>query len=251
VPRTKSCYVPKENVELCLSNGIHPIARIVVFPDGLKKWPVSEEYMMDKLRLADQACSFGFKEIQFDYIRFDDYGTVRRVALKDKYAFIEGFLQRARNHLKKHNVKIAADVFGRIPLNTADSIGQRMEGLDKVVDIICPMAYPSHYTWSEKLMADPYHTVYITSKMGKDRIKNAEIVTYIQAFNMKVGKSGLSFEKYIEMQIKAVHDAKVRGYLLWNARQQYDIPFAVCTNFYNGKNKSAEKKTDGLKESAL
>ena len=36
LPRSAECMVPKENVDICLANGIHPIARIVVFADGLK-----------------------------------------------------------------------------------------------------------------------------------------------------------------------------------------------------------------------
>lgn len=226
------CQVPRENVEFCLSNGIHPIARIVVFPDGLKRFPVPEAEIKARLDLAEKACQYGFREIQFDYIRFNDYGILRNLTLQQKYDFIEGFLARAKDQLKKYNARIAADVFGRIPLNSKDSIGQRMEGLDKVVDIICPMAYPSHYTWSQKLMADPYQTVYLTSKKGKDRVKSAEIVTYIQAFKMKLGPSGLTYNKYIEEQIRAVHDAGVRGYLMWNARQDYAVPLQVVKNYY-------------------
>ena len=140
-------------------------------------------------------------------------------------------------------MKIAADVFGRIPLNSGDSIGQRMEGLDKVIDVICPMAYPSHYTWSEKLMSDPYYTVFLTSSKAKERVKQAEIVSYIQAFKMKVSKSGLSYDDYVLKQIQAVHDAKIKGYILWNAAQNYAIPFQVAENFYkNGVPKQSSAK---------
>ncbi len=230
--RYDTCLVSRENVEFCVKNGIHPIARIVVFPDGLKRFPVPENELQSRIELAEKACQNGFREIQFDYIRFNDYKVQGHLTLQQKYDFIEGFLARARTKLKKYDAKIAADVFGRIPLNNKDSIGQRMEGLDKVVDIICPMAYPSHYTWSQKLMADPYHTVYLTSKRAKERVKNAEIVTYIQAFKMKLGASGMSYDKYIEEQIRAVHDAGIKGYLMWNARQDYVIPLQVVKNYY-------------------
>ncbi len=230
--RYETCQVSRENVEFCLKNGIHPIARIVVFPDGLKRFPVPENEIQARIELAEKACQNGFREIQFDYIRFNDYKVLGHLTLQQKYDFIEGFLARARTQLKKYDAKIAADVFGRIPLNNKDSIGQRMEGLDKVVDIICPMAYPSHYTWSQKLMADPYHTVFLTSKRAKERVKNAEIVTYIQAFKMKLGASGMSYDKYIEEQIRAVHDAGIKGYLMWNARQDYVIPLQVVKNYY-------------------
>ncbi len=228
-----TCQVPAENVAMCLENGMHPVARVVVFADGLSHWPVDPSVIANRLKVAEDACRKGFKEIQFDYIRFTDYSVRGKVSLSERYAFIEGFLARAREHLKQYNVRIAADIFGRIPLNANDPIGQRVEGLDKVVDIICPMAYPSHYTWSKKLMADPYYTVFLTSKKARERTKKAEIVTYIQAFQMKVGMSGLSFDKYIEAQIKAVHDAKVRGYILWNARNDYRVPLATVRGYYS------------------
>lgn len=230
----EKCIVPSENIKYCKDNGIHPIARIVIFPDGLKKWPVSEEYIKDKLNIAESACINGFKEIQFDYIRFNDSSSNKHLKNQQRYEFIEGFIKRSREHLKKYNVKIAADIFGRIPLNQDDIIGQKMESLDKVVDIICPMAYPSHYTWSKKLMKDPYFTVYQTSKRAKERAKKAEIVTWIQGFRMKL--YDIPYEKYINDQLRASHEAGIKGYLIWNARQDYIVPFKVVKNFYD-KNK--------------
>jgi hypothetical protein len=244
---TNDCAVSSEIVSYCIKNGFHPIARIVVFTDGLSKYPVSEDFMNNKLNIAETACQNGFKEIQFDYIRFSDIRVSKHLSLEEKYGFIEGFLQKARIRLEKYNAKIAVDVFGRIPLNKDDAIGQKMEVFDRVVDIICPMAYPSHYTWSKNLMADPYHTVYITSKSAKERSKNAEIVTYIQAFQMKIDKSNLTFAKYIEAQLKAVHDSGVRGYILWNASQNYDVPFKVLNEYYKNSqealNLNNRKKT--------
>lgn len=224
------CIVPAENVQYCIDNGIHPIARVVMFPDGLKNWPISEDYINEKLDIAESACKNGFKEIQFDYIRFNDSNRNKHLKYADRYAFIEGFITKSREHLKNYNVKIAVDVFGRIPLNVDDIIGQRMESLDKVADIICPMAYPSHYTWSRKLQKDPYYTVLITSKKAKERVKNAQIVTYIQAFKMKL--YDMPFDKYIAEQLKAVHESEIKGFLMWNARQDYIIPLKVVKDFY-------------------
>jgi hypothetical protein len=200
---TGSCVIPKENVDLMLANGIHPIARVVCFDDGLKTFPVPESVLQNKLNYARTSAEAGFKEIQFDYIRFNDYGILTRIPLQKKYDFIEGFLARAKAELKPYNVKVAADIFGRIPLNTGDSIGQRIEGLDKVIDVICPMAYPSHYTWSEKMMSDPYYTVFTTSVRARERSKQAEIVSYIQAFKIKVSKSGLTYDEYVRQQMKS------------------------------------------------
>jgi len=237
--RNKKCMVPREHVQYLLENGIHPVARVVMFPEGLKEYPLPKGLLEDRITIAEEACESGFREIQFDYIRFNDSGRNRHVSLSERYAFVEGILGRSREILKKYNVRIAADIFGRIPLNKSDLIGQRMEGLDKVVDIICPMAYPSHYTWSTKLQHDPYHTVYITSKNAAERAKQAKIVAYIQAFKMRLGST--PYDDYVAAQIKAVHDAKIGGFIMWNARQDYDVPLVAARNYYNRVSRTGDK----------
>jgi len=237
--RYVKCMVPASHVRYCKENGIHPIARIVVFPDGLKHYPAAESYINDRISIAEDACKNGFKEIQFDYIRFNDSGSTRHLTYAQRYKYIEDFILKARARIDKYNVLIAADVFGRIPLNNDDIIGQKMESLDKVADIICPMAYPSHYSWSRKFYADPYYTVHETSTRAKLRSKNAMIVTYIQAFKMKM--SGIPFDKYVLDQVRAVHDAGVKGYIMWNARQDYNLPLAVAKNFYQNRISRKEK----------
>jgi hypothetical protein len=241
--RNAACMVPESHVRYCIEHGIHPVARIVVFPDGLMTYPVPRSYLEDKLSIAEDACRNGFREIQFDYIRFHDSGSTRRLTYAERYRFIEGFLSEARNRVKNYNVRIAVDVFGRVPLNTNDIIGQKIESLDKVVDMICPMAYPSHYTWSRKYYSDPYYTVRKTSTQARLRTKNAIIVTYIQAFKMKM--MGIPFEKYLFEELRAVRDSEIRGFILWNARQDYDTPLDVVKSFYS-KGVSKKKRPDFL-----
>lgn len=241
----KKAITPDKNVEYCLENGFHPIARVVMFPDGLKEYPISSEFLEERLTVAEAACKAGFKEIQLDYIRFNDHGILKHLTIKEKYQIIKSIVEKFNNRLKKYKVRIAVDVFGRIPLNIDDPIGQKMEVFDEVVDVICPMAYPSHYTWSKKMMADPYYTVHLTSVKAKKRVKKSIIVPWIQSFQMKVKQSGLSYETYVEQQIKAVHDAEVNGFIFWNASQEYDIPFTASGNFYSKfKTVAVVKKSD-------
>lgn len=242
--RYVKCMVPETHVRYCIDNGVHPIARIVVFPDGLRKYPVPDSYLDERIAIAEDACRNGFREIQFDYIRFHDSGSTRHLTHAQRYAFIEGFITKARKRLRHYNPRIAVDVFGRIPLNRNDIIGQQMESLDRVVDMICPMAYPSHYTWSRKFYADPYYTVHKTSLRAKERTKNAMIVTYIQAFKMKM--SGIPYDRYVRDQIKAVHDAGIRGYIMWNARQDYELPLAVAREYYSSSISRKERPEDSV-----
>lgn len=224
--------VPKKIIAQVKKAGIWPIARLVVFDQGFHHYPVDQRIIKARLDLAEQAAKAGFPEIQFDYIRFEDSGRLRHVTLKQRYAVVEGFLAQAKNRLRPYKTITAADIYGRVPLNRNDIIGQRMEGLAKVVDVISPMAYPSHY-WTKKLMANPYHTVYITSKKGHDRIKGqAEIVTWIQGFKYRYTYANMSFVRYIMEQIRAVEKANVRGYLIWNAAQNYGPVWRAMKLYY-------------------
>ncbi len=233
---------PQKNVDFCIENGFHPIARVVMFPDGLKEYPVSAEFLEERLSLAEAACKAGFKEVQLDYIRFNDHGILKHLSIKEKYQIMKSIIAKFNDRLKKYNVRIAVDVFGRIPLNIDDPIGQKMEIFDEVADVICPMAYPSHYTWSKKMMSDPYYTVHLTSVKAKKRVKKSIIVPWIQSFQMKVKKSGLTYEEYVLQQIKAVNDAEVAGFIFWNASQEYDIPFSASRNFDSSMKTIASSK---------
>ncbi|MBP7901266.1 MAG: glycosyl hydrolase [Spirochaetes bacterium] len=228
-----TCATPALNVKMILDAGLHPIARVVCFQDGLTTFPVSKEKLESIYAVSESAAKNGFKEIQLDYIRFEDSSKLKHLSLEQRYSFVETLISTTKERVKSYNIRVAADVFGRIPLNKNDIIGQRMESMDKVADVICPMAYPSHYTWSQKMIKDPYFTVYTTSVRAKERVANAQIVPYIQAFQMKVKQSGLSFQKYQEEQIKAVHDAKVGGYIFWNAAQEYATTYKALQNYYN------------------
>jgi len=230
--RQQRVNIPKENIQYLLDNGIHPIARIVIFPDGLRVYPPPAGLLQDRYDAAIAACEIGFKEIQFDYIRFNDSNVALNLSLEQRYAFIEGILRRLREKVAPYNVRTAADIFGRIPFNRNDIIGQRMESLDLVVDVICPMAYPSHY-WSREQQHDPYKTVYQTSKRAVERVQHAIIVTWIQAFEMRLGPN--SYSDYIRLQMQAVYDSGASGYIFWNARNNYDVPFRVTEEFYRNR----------------
>lgn len=231
----RSYPVPRAHVALCISNNIYPAARIVVFPYGLKRYPVPASHFRKILGLARKAAEAGFPEVQFDYIRFEDSGRLRWVSMKKRYALVEGFLARARAMLDQYGVRTSADVFGRVALNRGDRIGQRLEGLDKVVDLICPMVYPSHFSWSRFMMANPYYTVYKSAVTARDRLRRAGLLMYIQGFVMKVGYSGLSLQSYIAHQIKASEDARIQGYIVWNAAQRYQPTFAAMRRYYGGQ----------------
>jgi hypothetical protein len=59
--------------------------------------------------------------------------------------------------------------------------------------------------------------------------------------------SGIPYSKYIREQLKAVRDAKIKGFFFWNARQKYTIPLRVTREFYSTQKVSRREKISAEK----
>ena len=110
------CATPAENVKMILDAGLHPIARVVCFQDGLTTFPVSKEKLESIYAVSESAAKNGFKEIQLDYIRFEDSSKLKHLTLEQRYSFVETLISTTKERVKSYNVRVAADVFGRILL---------------------------------------------------------------------------------------------------------------------------------------
>ncbi len=254
-------------MEALRENDIYPIARIVAFKDkqatsarpdlAIKtntgavwrdrkgdSWlnPYNREtwdYLVD---IAKEAAEKGFKDIQFDYVRFPtdgnrsiiDYGEV---AMEETMAgTIAEFLQYARGELQEYGVYVTADVFGLVTTVSDDmNLGQHLETLTPSTDAILPMVYPSHYalgTYGVPIPdKDPYTIVYTSMKTARERIelfdtmeKKALLRPWLQDFTASYLGAGY-FKRYgkneIEAQIKATYDAGLEEWILWNAGNRY------------------------------
>jgi len=220
-----------EAVKFLLDNGIFAIARVVSFQDGLSTNKIPQTRIEKIYTLVDQSVKAGFQEIQLDYIRYaDDYTGV---SLKQKYALISSLLKTVKERINNSNIPLSTDVFGRIVYNRDDVIGQQLESMSEHADVICPMVYPSHYFPDRFKLRNPYFTVRQSTIKGLNRIgKNRFIMPYIQAFKMNLRYTKLSLEKYMEVQVQAVEDTAARGWIFWNAMNQYDQVFNMLKNFY-------------------
>jgi hypothetical protein len=173
-------HVPIRNLAGLVSEireqGIHTIARIVVFKDPLlararpewairrpdggvwvdragETWvsPWDRRVWEYNLALAEEAARAGFDEIQFDYIRFPEaYASLPRQVHPqengDRTDAIATFLEEAIRVLRPLDAIVTADVFGMSMNEAGDvGIGQQWERLAVVTDHILPMVYPSHY----------------------------------------------------------------------------------------------------------
>ncbi len=238
-------------------NNIYCIARIVVFKDKIlfnaynskhaikniktgKPWKgLPMEYWVDpystdvheyNLEIALELEKLGFDEIQFDYIRFPIDGPVWQCFYshkknKDSYKseILCDFLIRAKSRIR---IPVSVDIYGfNSWYRFGNTIGQDMEEFSKIVDIICPMVYPSHFGRKFYMNGNRKQRSYKIIKDGGIRARyitgyKTIIRPYLQAFKMMSPTWGTG---YIKNQIKGAEDSGCNGLTFWNARGDYKI----------------------------
>lgn len=258
-----------QTMNILAEKNIYPIARIVTFKDrtaatkrpdlAIKSkdgsiwrdnkgdaWlnPYNRESWEYPIQIAEEAALMGFKEIQFDYVRFPtdgkrsliDYGESASIPMQDTIA---EFLKYARQRLEPYGVYVSADIFGLVTTVEDDmGLGQHLETLATAVDFLCPMVYPSHYalgTYGVKYPdSNPYTIVNTSLTVAKERIskletdeKKAKIRPWLQDFSATWLKKeyGPYYTPYgaeqIRAQKKATYDAGLDQWILWNAGNKY------------------------------
>ncbi|GIP12176.1 putative glycoside hydrolase [Paenibacillus macerans] len=244
---------------------IYPIARIVVFKDTIlaKKhpeysfvqkdgsvWsngggdsfvnPYSKEVWDYNIEIAKEAAKLGFKEIQFDYVRFPEGFEKRADSLNyeksemSRVDAVSSFVKYAKEQLEPLGIRVSVDIFGyAASVPAAEGIGQDFVKISDQVNIICPMIYPSHYStgWFNAKDPDkaPYQTIKGAIKDTQDKLaplgeEQPIVRPWIQDFTASwLGKGHyIKYGKHeVEEQIRALRDMNVDEYLLWNASNRY------------------------------
>ena len=261
--------------------GIYTIARIVVFKDnplalarpdlaiktltgelwldreGLA-WvdPLKKEVWDYNIKIAVEAAQAGFDEIQFDYVRFPDEEGLqfsKPNTEENRVMAISGFLMEAKKRLIPYNVFLAADIFGYVFWNTNDTyIGQKLEDITPLVDYVCPMLYPSGFSYGiphyRNPVAHPYDIVYLTLKNAQKRthVPTNRFRPWLQAFR------DYAFDKRhfegdeIRAQVNAAEDFGTNGWMLWNPRNVYStdgLKKETFQNTFTGKKIDEKDKT--------
>jgi len=246
-------------------HNVYPIGRIVVFKDTAlankhpelsfrqkdgKVWkngkgdsfvnPYMKEVWDYNIEAAKEAAKLGFKEIQFDYVRFPEGFENKADSLvfqhnqESRVDTIAEFIKYAKAQLEPLGVRVSVDIFGyAASVPAAEGIGQDFVKISKHVDVICPMVYPSHYSTGWFDVKDPDKDPYATIKGAMiDTHKKLDpigsykpvIRPWIQDFTASwLGKG--HYVKYgkeqVDAQIKALHDTGIEEFLLWNAGNKY------------------------------
>ena len=199
------------------------------------------------IELAIEAIEKGVDEIQFDYVRFPTISTKNGESpyfgpedtTPSRIDAINRFLQTARRRIQDtYGVPLTADVFGIILSSELDGklIGQDWATVGLTgVDSVCPMLYPSHYARPTSLNGKsfdkpdlyPYEVMYNALMAGSAAYSQegyAVVRPYVQAFTASYIGSG-NYMTYgyneINAQIKALQDAGLTEWILWNPSANY------------------------------
>ena len=248
----------KAAIDKLKSEGFYVIGRITTFNDTLfvqdhpecgisdtngkllelsgAYWPSGfDRYTWQyKVDLALEAVDLmGFHEIQFDYVRFPDRvyeqeeaGTIEyhNVYGESKAQAIQRFLMYATDRLHEKEVYVAADVFGEAGYAYVTAYGQYWPAISNVVDVICGMPYPDHFSAVDgwKPWEHPYETLLEWGQKAASRQAEtptpAVVRTWIQAYNAIREPYNVYGAKEVEDQIKGLRDAGLTGgYMTWNS----------------------------------
>ncbi|HZJ87204.1 MAG TPA: putative glycoside hydrolase, partial [Erysipelothrix sp.] len=186
VENTRSVMNAKDALKMLEAEQIYPIARIVTFKDSsfAKKhpehafrksdgtpWannrgenfinPFKQEVWDYTIAVAVEAAKAGFKEIQFDYIRFAEnfsyyepnlsyemgkYAGVDKPISELRIQVINDFIEYSKQVLQPYGVKVGIDIFGYTATVVEDSdIGQNFLQMAERGDVVSSMIYPSHW----------------------------------------------------------------------------------------------------------
>ena len=209
------------------------------------KWanPYLDEVRLYNALIAESAALSGVDEVQFDYIRFPAEGSARYASFPQekegvsRVDIICQFLKDVRARLAPYNTSMAVDIFGVTAWQSKKdiaSLGQDLKQMAKYLDVISPMLYPSHFHAGYDGYANPGAAPYHFMKYGTKRsveILSGEatrLVPWIQGFNMLSPNFG---PNYIIEQIRGAKEEGAKGFLIWNARNDYSVSFRALENF--------------------
>src|SRR5690625_4233542 len=262
---------PKAMMKVLEEKQIYPIARIVVFNDTVlaekrpdlsftdkgKVWkngrgeafvnPFLKEVWDHNIDIAKMAAELGFKEIQFDYVRFaegfenmderleysqGDYAESELDNIQRRVEAVTDFVKYAREELAYYDVDVSVDIFGyAATIPETPGIGQNFSKISENVDVISSMIYPSHWTsyfgidFPDK---EPYRTVTeyaIVEQNLMGKLENPPVSRpWIQDFEapwLYNGPPTKYGKKEVEAQIKALNENGINEFLIWNAGNVY------------------------------
>ena len=126
-------------------------------------WYYNVELAIEAIR------NFGFNEIQFDYVRFDetswwkcdsgDFDFGENLYGEDKCEAVQNFIFYATDMVHREGAYISIDCFGEPAGGYVCSYGQHWAAMSNIVDAISAMPYTDHFTRDPVFWEYPYYTI--------------------------------------------------------------------------------------------
>jgi hypothetical protein len=250
---TRNYYNARQLIKEAHAAGIYVIGRVVCFEDPILSHALPQHAIRTTsggvwengaglgwtneydpfvwnylISLSKAAANLGFDEIQYDYVRFPTDGNTADAVWPHRTAepysnTIYRFLKKAHAAIKPLGVNISANVFG-LAANRDLNIGQNVPKIATVVDAISPMAYPSHYGPGEYNLTDPNAEpgATVTFTMGDFRAALPSSKTEIRPWLQDFSLGGVKYTAQdVVKQITAAERGGAKGWLLWNAEDDY------------------------------
>lgn len=218
-----------QNIKLVKQNHLQYVARIVVFPGGGTPEQVhSRSYWLQRAKLITGAANLGADAIQLDYIRYN----IKQPKLAKNITDIKHVIRYYRDYVDQYHLPLQIDVFGVAAHGPSYVIGQHLPAFAKLVNVVCPMVYPSHYLPYIANSKRPYKVIHgslsALRKMFSGQPPFA-VVPYLEAVNPRYKMTFPQLVKYIQQEIKAAHDTQSNGWYFWSASNDYEALFAALT----------------------
>ena len=291
VPMVKELETSVDAIDLeailaeCKKRGIYTIARVQLFShdnalaDARPEWavkdlttgkvyadypgpgiryayldPTNRNVWDYNIQLGVEVALMGFDEVNYDYVRFSDWGGDledynKKLGFSQpidpannpeaSFAAILGFMQEAHKAVNSAGAYFSVDVFGRTMLAKSASIGQDIERMSQSSDYVMPMPYPSlwwvGYLDLENPTAHPYEVILGTLKNGDVFFagKYGRVRPWLQDHTdpwqgSRVVEYG---PKEVRAQIDGVKDyGKASGWILYDSANAYRGAFNGAVN---------------------
>jgi len=189
--------------------------------------------------LSRESYAIGFDELNFDYVRFPSDGNIKdthypfsgkKIAADPAYGkatVLRDFFAYLAEHVRDLRVPLSVDLFGMTTTNSDDlNIGQILEYAEPYFDYIAPMVYPSHYPRTFHGYDNPNHYPYgvvhysmrtAAARLAKIPAPSTKLRPWLQNFNY----GGIYAAKEVRAQIRAVYDAGLTSWMLWDPSNVY------------------------------
>lgn len=257
---------PRHLVQQLQARGMHVVARVCCFYDERlsatrpdlaprladgQPWasgwldPANVEVQGYLLELIAEVAAHGVDEIQLDYVRFPTEQGVEAVtfAIPDtlaKHRVITDFVRRVRQSLVGGTL-LSADLFGVAAWGRPadlERIGQHLPDLIGLLDVACPMLYPSHFYGSFAGVDHPVDYPYYLVHAGLRRLlplareHAVSVRPWLQAFPYRITDFDVD---YVSEQIQAAADAGADGWFLWHPASRFEIGLQAVRQVTEGR----------------